>query len=197
MHWAMSPPPWTYVHARPFLYFMFLFTTFLILFDDYHYYFYFPLSLSIALTWCFLTPCHAPDFPAALLFNYPHPLSSTHTSDWLWVFLPQLPLEKTNEYPLTGEKMNLDDISEAMRKLEDARLQTIKRVEELERAVEDLEVQETETLQEVIIDTLFQIRHYLLIILNNHLKSTQAWFIYSFSQAVVNYHQVIVILKQS
>eukprot|EP00057_Strongylocentrotus_purpuratus_P004762 XP_003729381.1 PREDICTED: pleckstrin homology-like domain family B member 1 isoform X2 [Strongylocentrotus purpuratus] len=47
------------------------------------------------------------------------------------------------------EMLSTDEISVAMQKLEEARVMTIKKIEQLEIDVEDLEIQETETLQEL------------------------------------------------
>ncbi|XP_041470733.1 pleckstrin homology-like domain family B member 1 isoform X1 [Lytechinus variegatus] len=47
------------------------------------------------------------------------------------------------------EMLSMDEISVAMKKLEEARAMTIKKIEQLEIDVEELEVQETETLQEL------------------------------------------------
>ncbi|XP_071504556.1 pleckstrin homology-like domain family B member 1 [Diadema antillarum] len=58
-------------------------------------------------------------------------------------------LEGIDEIKVGDEVLSMENISEAMEKLEEARLKSIKRVDELELEVEELEIQVAETFQEL------------------------------------------------
>lgn len=121
----------------------------------------FVLILFILICFSFLSP-----FPTQMLLQLasplpanaddialisPHPLRCSPCP----ISLVMLAVWMTVPTPSGNPQLSTDDISVAMQKLEEARVMTIKKIEQLEIDVEELEIQETETLQEVLIFPFF------------------------------------------